>query len=410
MSIMDNKNGGREEPGGFDPFREAETDKVSLVEAARKARAQANPAHEGASDDTIENEGVPSVNRRKGGSKIITVLGFLFILGAAAALIVASNSGSKTPKEKLVRDDPANKMPPLVIPEPPPPIQVVSEPPVMQQGQPAPIALRNTPQQHNGKPVLDWTDRKMGGLLVASSETRSQGIVSAAAGPQGDNEAGDGPEEKSDLAARLQATVTKTASASMLPNRDYLITKGTALDCALETALNSTVPGITTCRLTRDVYSDNGRVLLLDRGSQLVGEYQGGLKQGQARIFVLWTRAKTPKGVVVSLNSPGTDALGRSGLEGWVDNHFIQRFGAAILLSLINETLPAVINSNNNDSGGTTNIYGSATSGGEKIIEKILESTVNIPPTIIKNQGDHIQVMAARDLDFSPVYELRAKK
>jgi len=382
-----------------------------------------------------ENAGLPSVNRRKGGSKLVTILGFVFIIGVAAALLFAVNSEKEpTQKKNPNETQVANNLPPLVIPAPPPPITITQTPsrtaatppttgqvPAIRTGQPS-TSVTNS--RNPATTESDWLTRKMRGTLLVKAQGsgvgQAQGPVQPAPIPidpaDGANPLsifagqGSGAASNNNLASRLEATTTKGVSASLLKNRNFLITKGTSLDCALETALDSTVPGITTCRLTRDVYSDDGKVLLLDRGSQLVGEYQGGLRQGQVRLFVLWTRVKTPNGVVVALNSPGTDALGRSGLEGWVDNHFLERFGAAILMSFISDAVTAIVNNTGNRSGGTTNVYGNTAESGEKVVEKILESSVNIPPTIIKNQGDHIQVMVARDLDFSDVYDLQAKQ
>ncbi len=430
MSMFDKFKGGKATPDDDGlPDMTATPSLAETMQSKKEFRAREKEAAAEAAAATAaqENEGLPSVNRRKGGNKLVTVLGFVFILGAAAALIVAVN-GDKAPKKRKNPNEEqvANNLPPLAIPAPPPPISYAAPAPVAGQvppikGQAAPIPMQQKPA---GKEPLHWSDRKMGGTLLVGGQNNSggqgRGPVQPAAIPEADPNqpavfAGQGSGGRSgpnnELAARLEPTVTKGVSASLLPDRNFLITKGTSLDCALETALDSSVPGITTCRLTRDVYSDNGQVLLLDRGSQLVGEYQGGLRQGQVRLFVLWTRAKTPNGVVVSLNSPGTDALGRSGLEGWVDNHFAERFGAAILMSFIKDSVTALANkSSSGGSGGTTNVYGSTASGGERVVEKILESTVNIPPTLVKNQGDHIQVMVARDLDFSGVYGLQVKR
>ncbi len=45
--------------------------------------------------------------------------------------------------------------------------------------------------------------------------------------------------------------------------------------------------------------------------------------------------------------------------------------------------------------------------GSTDIMTEVLKSTIHIPPTVTKPNGDRIAVLVARDLDFRSVYELR---
>jgi type IV secretion system protein VirB10 len=206
------------------------------------------------------------------------------------------------------------------------------------------------------------------------------------------------------LGALLRPTELPASRPDILPTERFLLAKGAFIDCTLETAIDSTLPGMTTCITAADTFGADGKVVLLERGTKLVGETRGQVQQGQARVFVVWTQARTPAGVVVPLDSPGTDELGRSGLPGEVERHFWQRFGAAMLISLVDGAVQAGVQSMNR-SGGTV-VYAPSTS--TDVLTEVLKSTIEIPPTIVKRNGDRIQVLVARDVDFRSVYELRA--
>jgi type IV secretion system protein VirB10 len=213
-----------------------------------------------------------------------------------------------------------------------------------------------------------------------------------------------GAQEPGELAAILRPGVSATVRAQVLPTQRLLLPKGSFIDCTLETAIDSTLPGMTTCVMATDAFGVDGRVVLLERGTKLIGETRGQVQQGSARVFVLWTEARTPTGVIVPLASPGADELGRSGLPGTVNNHFWRRFGAAMLVSLIDGAVQGAVQSSRGGNG-TVIVDPSATQG---VMTEVLKGTVNIPPTVVKKQGDRIQVLVARDLDFRSVYELRS--
>jgi type IV secretion system protein VirB10 len=200
-----------------------------------------------------------------------------------------------------------------------------------------------------------------------------------------------------------RADFGSTASARLLRTQGMLLPKGAFIDCTLETAVDSTLPGMTTCVTATDTFGVDGRVVLLERGTKLVGETRGQVQQGTARVFVLWTEARTPAGVIVPLDSPGTDELGRSGLSGTVDRHFWERFGAALLVSAVDGAVQAAVQSSSR--GGGTIVYNP--SAAQDVTTEVLKSTLSIPPTVRKENGDRIQILVARDVDFTSVYELR---
>ena len=215
------------------------------------------------------------------------------------------------------------------------------------------------------------------------------------------------------LGSLLKGNETKAVVARMIGNRDMILPEGRSIDCNLSVRIINEVSGKATCVLSSNVYGDNGRVVLAERGSTAVGEYIALTAQGQRRLFVLWTRLQTPNGVVINVNSPAADSLGTSGLPGEVDNRWSERIGAAVLLSLVEDAIAyetaKASGENGNGSASGIALLQSTTQTGHSLAERILASTINIKPTIYKHQGDRASIFVSRDLDFASVYALRAK-
>ena len=465
MSIMDWLRGKRQpadeveqpEPRAERKRVDPETGEITVEPTARKVHRHERGSLNAPDDaPNLENEGgevhevtgertIPSVNRERSvQSRISNLLAVstMVLLGGGFLVWYYSSQFAKQQEAKdaaakatEARTSGEMKVPPLgrLDPPTPPPVQggvvPVSATDVLGPAPPPPQAVGMSPQsgQPAGPPPKTpqqlALERQLGepvvkrGALFAGGgnavpQAQGQGMqqaphIGALLGMQGGGQGrAPGDPGGDQLAGMLQPTPTPAVEAQVLPNRRFLLPKSAFVDCTLETAIDSTYSGLVTCIGANDVYSADGKVVLLERGTRFVGETRGEVKQGQGRVFVLWNEARTPTGVVARLDSPGTDELGRTGLPGYVDTHFWDRFGAAILISVIDGSLQALAASQQQGGSGGTTVQISP-SGARDVMTEILKSTVAIPPTLVKNQGDRIQIVVARDVDFRPVYALR---
>lgn len=198
----------------------------------------------------------------------------------------------------------------------------------------------------------------------------------------------------SDFASRVGGVGGGPAQARAMTNPSTTVTQGTLIPAVLETAIDTNVPGYVRAVVSQDVKSFDGKRVLVPRSSRLIGQYQSGLQGGQKRAYVIWTRLIRPDGASVNLASPAVGFDGTTGLEGRVSgNSFFQRFGSAMLLSVVGG-LSAL------GSGGASVVLGGA---GQSAAGVAAQQDGQRSPTVRVRQGEPIRIFTARDLDFTQV-------
>lgn len=330
---------------------------------------------------------------------------------------------------------PQTMLPPVQPPPPEPPVVL----PVPAQLPPAPAQVPPPagPADDSARRAAEEAERRRWERLRSPMMVFDDGATGSTTAASGDRAVVAAPDEDPNrrFLASIGSQDVETSVARRIERIDALIPQGTMIRGVLETAINSDLAGMVRAQTLEDVWSFDGRRVLIPKGTRLIGEYRAGVARGQTRIFIVWSRMLRADGVSVQLGSIGTDALGRSGMPGEVDNKYLERFGSAILLSLVggaSQFIAGLGQTNTATNGGNLQIVDPITgqvttiqrdlSAQERIAnarqiaaaqtantltqlaQEALKDSIGIQPTIHVDQGEPIIVFVRRDLDFSRLY------
>ena len=348
-----------------------------------------------------ENDIRPIVRTERRGIPTWMLIGLVVIAGLSLFAVLdsrrrASQQESQRPVQGIMLP-PAP--PPLAIPPapsvpPPAPVEPaaapIPEPPAAPPAGPPPIVYMPSPAPPQVEAPLPppRVSAEPALILDTSAPRRAAAAV-----------AGEGPAAGSPAAAGVSGGAPLVAGsrvrAGTFANRGTTVPQGTLIPAVLESALDSTRPGLARAIVSRDVRGFDGSRVLIPRGSRLIGEYASTVERGQRRALVNWLQLVRPDGVTVAIGSPSADPLGRTGVAAQVNNHFLQRFGGAILQSALD--LGLVLAASSISDGALVVVPGTLQSSGATQIVQPQQIT----PTLSVKQGTSISVFVARDLDFT---------
>lgn len=214
--------------------------------------------------------------------------------------------------------------PKLVVPTPPPPLpepkpsdvpQVI--PPMPQNNLPLPSEPLLPSSDSQGQPKILINDEE---AKKRKDAKRKSSIILVA-----------GTESK-----KTQEQIQQEENFKVRGNMELVLGRGKIIDAVLESAISTDFGGEVRSVISRDVFSESGKNILVPKGSRVFGTYSTGIDGAYGRISIEWNRIDLASGYTLSLQGAGIDNLGRKGYQGRVDNKFKERFSNAILMSAFN--------------------------------------------------------------------------
>lgn len=330
---------------------------------------------------------LPAVSQRKRGDGFGLAAGVLVVAGLGA-LTLWSMDAARNPQGEQAPAAPAPAQPAEVPARPAPqPTPTPAPRPTTAPAAPAPSPVLAKPPADAPATALGANPHASPTVVFdASALPELAPVAEAATAANPDGNSNDA------FAARIGGVGGSKAMAEASFDPNTTVTQGTLIPAVLETAIDTDVPGYVRAVVSTDVRSFDGARVLVPRSSRLIGQYKSGLSAGQKRAYVIWTRLIRPDGVSVKLGSPAIGFGGETGLAGDVDSHFFERFGSALLLSVV---------------GGLSALTGNAgvivAGGGQSAAAAAVTQNGQMGPTIRVRQGQPIRVFTAKDLDFSKV-------
>ena len=355
-----------------------------------------------------------------------------FVLGVAGAFIAIVlyfliGHGKKEQVQKTQKVEIAKP----TVTSVPPPLQQINVPPppsvIPQNNVPKPpVAIPDTIIKESGPTDKQREQRIRSDMLIVNNSKildKISGDKASDANAARDSFAGGDPNLSFANRAYASSAAEKTYAGNV-GDLNNIIAQGKLIHGILETAINTQLPGTLRAIVSRDIYAEQGRNILVPKGSRLIGVYNTNIFRGQDRVFIAWTRVIRPDGVDIYVNSPGVDSLGRAGLEGYLDQKFREIFTGAILTSVISVGTAAGADAitGGNKVSTTTNTDGSSTSNGDstsfavinavgqlsRVGKSVVDGLLDLRPTITVDQGTPINIFVNRDLHFPPGVANRA--
>lgn len=206
--------------------------------------------------------------------------------------------------------------------------------------------------------------------------------------------------------SQVAAQNTKTTFATKIENLHLKVLEGKTIHGVIDQAINSDLPALVKAHVTEDVIGEEGDLILIPNGSRLIGKYRSGFfKNGDVRIFIVWTRIIEPNGISINIDSAGSDEIGQAGMTGLVDHHYLLKFGGAAAASILSAG-SAVSGVGNNDQYNSKAAFRSALSQSlAQTANEELQKNSNVQNTIVAYQGQKLTIQVQKDLSFEHVLD-----
>jgi len=201
-----------------------------------------------------------------------------------------------------------------------------------------------------------------------------------------------------------------------------VILQGKVISAVLETAIDTDIASTVRAVITRDIYAEEGKNILIPKGSRVIGSYETSITSGQTRVTINWNRIIRVDGMSLNITSIGSDRLGRAGVPGDLDNRYAQRLANTFLSSVLSVGTSILSEKVSNSTGITSTVSSltgeTTTTSGKASDYAIINATEDFMdeakdivddiakqgPVIRIPQGEKVMIMVTQDLTL-PVYK-----